>query len=95
MLCACETIATKEGKFFCVVRSRLKSHDELQIGSKDKLTFTLYHLLSPFLKEVNFSFSTFNQFFTRFSKKRKVDVLNHSTANLLKTEKQETSVISP
>lgn len=50
VLCACETVATMEGKFFCVVGSSLKSHDELQFGSKDKLIFTLSQPLSTFFK---------------------------------------------
>lgn len=87
VLCACETIATKEGKFFCVVGSRLISHDELQIGSKDRMIFTLCHRLSTFFKV--HQFFVFYMIFHAFleKKKRKVDVPNHSTANLLKTEK--------
>ena len=87
VLCARETIATKEGKFFCVVGSRLISHDELQIGSKDRLIFTLCHRLSTFFKV--HQFFVFYMIFHAFleKKKRKVDVSNHSTANLLKTEK--------
>lgn len=76
VLCACETIATKEGKFFCVVGSRLISHDELQIGSKDRLIFTLCHRLSTFFKV--HQFFVFYMIFHAFlgKKKRKVDVPN-------------------
>ena len=69
VLCACETIATKEGKFFCVVGSRLISHDELQIGSKDRLIFTLCHRLSTFFKVHQF-FVFYMIFHAFFGKKK-------------------------
>ena len=91
VLCACETIATKEGKFFCVVGSRLISHghDELQIGSKDRLIFTLCHRLSTFFKVHQFFvfYMIFHAFLGKKKKSRCAKSFNcESLENWKKTE---------